>query len=102
MARNAAFHAMSGLVAMSDTLNLNVRLKGTLRDHVTRELDTGTYDNVSEYVRALIRCEHAQAQQKSFEILRDELQAAFVEPESEYVELTADDVFKLNAHVKRR
>lgn len=90
---------MPGFAIMSDTLNLNVRLKGRLRDHVTRELDTGTYDNVSEYVRALVRRDHEQAEQKAFEKLRAELQTAFAAPESEYVELTAEDVFKRNAHL---
>jgi len=84
---------------MSDTLNLNVRLKGRLRDHVTRELDTGAYDNVSEYVRALIRRDQQQTEQKAFEAVRAELQASFAEPESEYVELTAEDIFERNAHL---
>lgn len=90
---------MSGFATMSDTLNLNVRLKGRLRDHVTRELDTGTYDNVSEYVRDLIRRDQQQTEQKAFEAVRAELQAAFAEPESEYVELTAQDIFARNAHL---
>ena len=40
---------------MSDTMNLNVRISGSLKDHVTREITEGDYESASEYVRDLIR-----------------------------------------------
>ena len=41
---------------MTKPMNLNVRVGGALKDHVTARIsDTGDYDNASEYVRDLIR-----------------------------------------------
>ena len=90
---------MSGFATMSETLNLNVRLKGTLRDHVIRELDTGIYDNVSEYVRALIRRDYEKADQVAFEKLKAQLQADFSVSDGDCVSLTAEDIFARNAHL---
>ena len=57
----------------------------------------GAYENVSEYVRDLIRRDKTTSENTAFEAMKAELQLAFSEPESEYVELTAEDVFKRNA-----
>ena len=84
---------------MTDTLNLNVRLKGTLRDHVTRELNMGTYDNVSEYVRSLIRRDQEKTDQRAFEKLKAQLQADFAVSDEDCTELTAEDVFARNRHL---
>ena len=81
---------------MSDTLNLNVRIRGTLRDHVSRELDSGTYENVSEYVRALIRRDQQQVEQESFERLKTQLQADFAVADADCTPLTAADIFARN------
>ena len=35
---------------MSDTMNLNVRIRGALRDFVAEAVSDGDYENVSEYV----------------------------------------------------
>ncbi len=81
---------------MSDTLNLNVRIRGTLRDHVSRELESGTYENVSEYVRALIRRDQKQVEQDMFERLKAQLQADFAVQDEDCRALTADDIFARN------
>lgn len=79
---------------MQDTMNLNVRISGSLRDYVTEAISDGDYENVSEYVRALIRRDKEQAEAKSFEAMKLRLQNAFAVPDSEYEFLTADDIRK--------
>ncbi len=82
---------------MPKTMNINVRVKGSLSEFVSSNIDeTGDYDNVSEYVRDLIRKDKARIEEKSFEVLKAELQMAFAKPESEYTELSADDVISRN------
>ena len=81
------------LYGMSDTMTLNVRISGALRDHVARETTTGAYENVSEYVRDLIRRDKARAEAEALAAMRAELQVAFAAPEADYAELTAEDVF---------
>ncbi len=82
---------------MPKTMNINVRVKGSLSEFVSSNIpETGDYDNVSEYVRDLIRKDKARIEEKSFEVLKAELQMAFAKPESEYTELSADDVILRN------
>ena len=82
---------------MSDTLNLNVRIRGALRDHVSRQLDSGVYENVSEYVRALIRKDQQLAQQSAFEKMKTQLQADFAQKDDDCSPLSANDIFARNA-----
>ena len=77
---------------MSDTMNLNVRISGTLKEFVSHELKYGSFENVSEYVRDLIRRDKAKSEQAAFEKLKAELQLAFSAPESDYIELSASDI----------
>jgi antitoxin ParD1/3/4 len=63
-------------------------------DYVTEAVSDGDYENVSEYVRALIRRDKAQAEQKSFQQMKLRLQDAFATPDSEYEQLSADDIRK--------
>lgn len=78
---------------MSHTTILNVHISGGLRDHVARETTTGAYENVSEYVRDLIRKDKARAEAEALEAIRAELQLAFAAPEADYAPLSAQDVF---------
>ena len=72
---------------------INVRVGGTLSEFVTSNVSkTGSYENVSEYVRDLIRRDKFNKEQVAFETLKAELQKAFSSPDSEYVELSADDI----------
>lgn len=77
---------------MLDTMSLNVRISGGLKEFVTDEIQHGSYENVSEYVRDLIRRDKAQAEQKAFAKLKAELQLAFAAPDSTYQELSVADV----------
>ena len=77
---------------MSDTMNLNVRISGALRDFVAEAVSDGDYENVSEYVRALIRRDKERAEREAFEAMKIRLQDAFAVPDDEYEQLSADDI----------
>jgi putative addiction module CopG family antidote len=57
----------------------------------------GAYENVSEYVRDLIRRDMERKEQQAFDRLKAELAHAFAAPESAYKPLTAADVIARNA-----
>ncbi len=83
---------------MSKPMTLNVRVGGALGDFVAMNVgDTGAYENVSEYVRDLIRRDMQRADHESFDRLKTELTQAFSAPDSAYHPLTADDVIRRNA-----
>ena len=82
---------------MPKTMNLNVRVSGTLSEFVSQTIgDEGDDDNVSEYVRDLIRRDKARKETKAFELLKAELQKSFAAPNSEYIELSAHDIIARN------
>ena len=75
---------------MPRSMTLNVRVSGGLGDFVASNVgDQGAYENVSEYVRDLIRRDKAKVEAEAFERLKAELQRAFAAPESSYRELSA-------------
>lgn len=79
------------------TTTLTVRLSGTLRDFVAESVGkNGQYENVSEYIRDLIRRDKERQEQMAFERLKSELAHAFSAPESTYRPMTAADVIKRN------
>ena len=77
---------------MSDTLNLNVRISGALKGFVTEELNSGEYENASEYVRSLIRRDKDKAEARSLEHLRTELALAFAAPDDDFAPVSASDI----------
>ncbi len=82
---------------MQKTMNLNVRLGGALSDFVSNSVnDDGDYDNVSEYIRDLIRQDKARKEDILYQRLKAELQQAFQAPESDYIELGAKDIVSRN------
>lgn len=82
---------------MANTMNLNVRITGSLCDFVAENIsDTGNYDNVSEYIRDLIRQDKQRKEQHQFERLKAELKLVFSAPEEDYLPLTAEDIFRRN------
>ncbi len=82
---------------MPRTMTLNVRVSGALGDHVAANVGAdGVYENVSEYVRDLIRRDMSRADTEAFERLKAELAQAFSAPDSQYQELSADDVIARN------
>ncbi|MCD6527565.1 MAG: hypothetical protein J7K75_11305 [Desulfuromonas sp.] len=76
---------------------MTVRLSGALSDFVAASVgETGSYENVSEYIRDLIRRDKERVEQQSFERLKAELSLSFSAPESSYAPLTIAEVIKRN------
>ncbi len=76
---------------------MTVRLNETLSDFVAANVgDRGAYENVSEYVRALIRRDMERTEQQAFDRLKAELAHAFAAPDSTYRPLTAAEVIARN------
>ena len=72
-------------------MTLNVRISGQLGEHVAENIgDDGRYENVSEYVRDLVRRDLERVEEERFENLMAELRRAFSTPDSEFVEWDAD------------
>jgi len=79
------------------TTTLTVRLSSPLSEFVAANVgEHGVYENVSEYLRDLIRRDKARKEQEDFERLKAELALAFAAPESSYQPLTAADVIARN------
>ncbi len=83
---------------MSQTTTMTVRLNPRLSEFVAANVQQdGAYENVSEYVRDLIRRDMERKEQQAFDRLKAELAHAFAAPESAYRPLTAADVIARNA-----
>jgi len=83
---------------MAHTTTMTVRLGETLGSYVAKQTsENGAYDNVSEYVRDLIRKDRERAERLSFERLKAELQLAFAASDETYVSLDASDIIRRNA-----
>ena len=82
---------------MSRTMTMTVRLSGALSDFVATNVgETGAYENVSEYIRDLIRRDKERAEKEAFDRLKAELTRAFAAPEASYQPLTAAEVIARN------
>jgi antitoxin ParD1/3/4 len=82
---------------MSRTTTMTVRLSGALSDFVAANVgENGSYENVSEYIRDLIRRDKERAEKEALERLKAELAHAFAAPESSYSALTAAEVIARN------
>lgn len=78
-------------------LTLNVRVSGPLGDFVSANVGAdGNYENVSEYVRDLIRKDKERTEKELFERLKAELSAAFSRPDDSYEVLSAEDLIARN------
>lgn len=83
---------------MSRTTTLTVRLNATLSEFVAANIQQdGAYENVSEYMRDLIRRDMERKEQQAFDRLKAELAHAFAAPETSYRPLTAAEVIARNA-----
>ncbi|HEY9548208.1 MAG TPA: addiction module antitoxin, partial [Kiloniellaceae bacterium] len=79
------------------TTTLTVRLSGRLSEFVAANVgENGSYENVSEYIRDLIRRDQTFVESEAFERLKAELALAFAAPESDYRHMTADEVIARN------
>lgn len=82
---------------MSRSMTLNVRVGGALGEFVAANVgDDGAYENVSEYVRDLIRRDKARVEAEAFDRLKAELTQAFAAPDSQYRSLDAGTVISRN------
>lgn len=82
---------------MTKTTTMTVRLSGALSEHVAANVgESGYYENVSEYIRDLIRRDKQRAEQEAFDRLKAELAHAFAAPDSSYQPLTAATVIARN------
>jgi putative addiction module CopG family antidote len=76
---------------------MTVRLSGALSEYVSTNVgETGSYENVSEYIRDLIRRDKERIEKQAFERLKAELTRAFAMPDSSYAFLSAADVIARN------
>lgn len=79
------------------TTTMTVRLSGTLSDFVAENVgEDGDYENVSEYIRDLIRRDKERSDRQAFDRLKAELGQAFGAPESSYKPLDAAKVIARN------
>lgn len=77
---------------------MTVRLNPPLCEFAAANVQQGgAYENVSEYVRDLIRRDMERKEQLAVDRLKAELAHAFAAPESSYRPLTAADVIARNA-----
>lgn len=82
---------------MSRGMTMTVRLNETLSEFVAAKVgEQGDYENISEYVRDLIRRDKTRLEQAMEERLRIELAHAFAAPELAYTRLTAGEVIARN------
>jgi putative addiction module CopG family antidote len=82
---------------MTKPMILNVRVGGALSEFVAANVgEHGAYDNVSEYVRDLIRKDKMEAEEQAFQRLKTELQRAFGRADTDYRRITAADVVTRN------
>ena len=76
---------------MNKPMTLNVRVTGALSDFFAANVGPdGDYENVSEYVRDLIRRDKERVEDEAFQRLKAELGQAFAAPETSFVPLDAD------------
>lgn len=84
-------------VTMSRTTTMTVRISGALSEFVASNVgENGSYENISEYVRDLIRRDKERAEMEAFDRLKAELTRAFAAPEESYSSLTAAEVITRN------
>lgn len=82
---------------MTKTTTMTVRLGGVLSDFVASNVGgNGAYENVSEYVRDLIRRDMLRVEREALARLKTELKHAFAAPDSTYRPLTAAEVIARN------
>ena len=82
---------------MSRATTITVRVSGPLSDYVAANVgEDGVYENISEYIRDLIRRDMDRVEREAFERLKAELAHAFAAPDSSYRPLTAAEVIARN------
>ena len=76
---------------------MTIRLGSTLSDFISANVsETGSYENVSEYIRDLIRRDKERAELEAFDRLKAELKRAYAAQDDCYHALSASDVIERN------
>jgi putative addiction module CopG family antidote len=76
---------------------MTVRISGALSEFVASNVgENGSYENISEYVRDLIRRDKERAEREAFDRLKAELTRAFAAQEESFRPLTAAEVIARN------
>ncbi|VDY04969.1 conserved protein of unknown function [Thiomonas sp. Bio17B3] len=84
-------------MSRTTTTTMTVRLSGPLSEFVATNVgEQGDYENISEYMRDLIRRDKARKEQEAFDRLKAELAHAFAAPENSYRPLSAAGVIARN------
>ena len=82
---------------MRRTTTMTVRLSGALSDHVAVNVgEDGSYENISEYIRDLIRRDKERSEREAHERLKAELVRSFAAPDSSFHPLSASEVIAKN------
>lgn len=87
---------------MRRTTTMTVRLSSVLSDFVATNVgENGSYENISEYVRDLIRRDKERAEREviereAFEHFKAELTRAFSAPDASFRPLSAAEVIERN------
>ena len=79
------------------TTTMTVRISGSLSEFVATNVgESGLYENVSEYIRDLIRKDKERMENAAFGRLKAELEQAYAAPPSSYRPMTAAEVIARN------
>ena len=82
---------------MPRTTTMTVRISGELSDFVSANVgETGSYENISEYIRDLIRRDKERSEREAFDRLKTELTRAFAALDASFHPLSASDVIARN------
>ena len=82
---------------MSQTTTMTVRISGALSEFVASNVgENGSYENISEYIRDLIRRDKERVEREAFERLKAELARSYAAPERNYRPLSAAEVIERN------
>lgn len=82
---------------MRRSTTMTVRVGGALGDFVAANVgEDGAYENVSEYIRDLIRRDKERVEAEAFARLKAELAQAFAAPDDSFLPLTAAEVIARN------
>ena len=78
---------------MPRTTTMTVRISGALSEFVSANVgENGSCENISEYIRDLIRRDKERTEREAFDRLKAELARAFAAPDDSYHPLSASDV----------
>lgn len=82
---------------MSQITTMTVRISGALSAFMVSNVgENGAYENISEYLRDLIRRDKERVERDAFDRLKAELTRSYAAPEDSYRPLSAAEVIARN------